>query len=100
MTAEDIEYVQPAKSPQKSSCTDESGIFIRETSVERNINEIEMLLNRIHKDKKDKALQWLQKSLIECCNVKVALQQRNVGIIINSKVGAVLEPVPFHYTSE
>lgn len=101
MTAEDIEY--GAQSPHNSSsCTDESGIFIRETSVERNVSEIEMLLNRIHKDKKDKALQWLQKSLIECCYVKVALQNRSVGeMIYGSKLGtAVLEPVPFHYTSK
>lgn len=100
MTAEDIEYVQHGQSPRHSCCTDESGIFIRETSVERNVSEIEMLLNRINKDKKGKALQWLQKSLIECCYVKVALQGRHDGIIYESKLGAVLEPVPFHYTGK
>lgn len=98
MTAEDIEYVQAAHPPYSSSCTDESGIFIRETSVERNADEIEMLLNRIHKDKKGKAIQWLQKSLIECCYVKVALQERTDGTVDGSKMGAVLEPVPFHYS--
>lgn len=100
MTAEDIEYVQTAKSPHSSS--DESGIFVRETLAERNVDEIGMLMNRIHLDKKSKALQWLQKALIDCCYVKLALKNGGINganYWIKSKSNAVLEPIPFHYLS-
>lgn len=100
MTAEDVEYVQTAKSPYSSCCTDESGVFVRETYADRNVDELEMLMNRIHKDKKGKSLQWLQKALIDCCYVKLAL--KNGGIKgasgwMGLKANAVLEPIPFHY---
>lgn len=58
---------------------------------------LQVLKDRLLSENKGKSLMWLQKTLIECCFVKLVLKNQN-PVEYQSTDQNVMEPVPFYYT--
>ena len=52
---------------------------------------------RLINENKGKSILWLQKTLIECCYVKLYLKN-NKDVVDQFLSPVIMEPVPYHYT--
>lgn len=120
MKFEDIEYEKTAKNSDSSS-TGESGISLSDsTSDERSSDDIEVsetnrysncnkklpnnlqvLRETLIQENKGKSILWLQKSLVDCCFVKLAQNSRPIYKQPNLLASTtIMKPVPYHYVCE
>uniref|UniRef100_A0A182K6R2 Timeless n=1 Tax=Anopheles christyi TaxID=43041 RepID=A0A182K6R2_9DIPT len=58
------------------------------------VDDIQVLRDRLQKENRGKLIAWLQKSLLDCCFVKLNLLSGN--LTVTSGVGVVMEPVSYH----
>ncbi|KAG4068427.1 hypothetical protein HA402_007947 [Bradysia odoriphaga] len=98
MKFEDIEYEKRAKTSDSSS-SGESGISVNDSaSDERAADDIEVLRESLIRENKGKSILWLQKSLVDCCFVKLAQNSRPIykqpNLLTSTKI---MKPVPYHY---
>lgn len=67
-------------------------------------DDIQVLKQRILNDNKGKSLLWVQKTLIDCCYVKLSLQREQHGgadALANwTRSRGSMEPIPLHYSCE
>uniref|UniRef100_A0A182MZ03 Timeless n=1 Tax=Anopheles dirus TaxID=7168 RepID=A0A182MZ03_9DIPT len=68
-------------------------------SSSKAVDDIQVLRDRLQKENRGKLIAWLQKSLLDCCFVKMNLVSGNVHVtasISRSTGVVVMEPVSYH----
>uniref|UniRef100_A0A182QXY1 Timeless n=1 Tax=Anopheles farauti TaxID=69004 RepID=A0A182QXY1_9DIPT len=68
-------------------------------SLSKAVDDIQVLRDRLQKENRGKLIAWLQKSLLDCCFVKMNLLSGNIYVAagISSSMGVVvMEPVSYH----
>ncbi|XP_053662148.1 protein timeless [Anopheles marshallii] len=68
-------------------------------SSSKAVDDIQVLRDRLQKENRGKLIAWLQKSLLDCCFVKLNLLSGNVYVTagIGGNMGVVvMEPVSYH----
>uniref|UniRef100_A0A1B0FQE6 Timeless N-terminal domain-containing protein n=1 Tax=Glossina morsitans morsitans TaxID=37546 RepID=A0A1B0FQE6_GLOMM len=95
MKFEDAEY-QRSLLTTPTSGTTESGIDMKHSTASgKSSDDIQMLLDLLVREKKQKDLVWLQKLLLECCYVKLMLRG-GLQCEDRRRLKYVMEPVAYH----
>lgn len=86
-------------SDETNNSSDQSGVSSDANDVVAD--DVQVLKQRIISDNKGKSLMWVQKTLLDCCYVKLQLQRQQCGSDAPNnwtELRDSMEPIPLHYS--
>ncbi|XP_055590048.1 protein timeless isoform X4 [Uranotaenia lowii] len=100
MKVENPDYERNVQTPAFSVASGNSGKQEDEgSSMSKAVDDIQVLRERLLKENKGKLIVWLQKSLLDCCFVKLNLLSGNLYVTANISGQCsvvIMEPVSYH----